>query len=137
MPTLRDDLIPIVDELRREVVDGIAGLRISTVSIRRRSWSGGRLGTGTPTDADLVLDPVPRVGSPTPHDRSSEAGKYEEGDLVADRISLTYTEDQLSGGLSASQELFWLIDGEAYRVISVEERYLQWRVQLGRMRNRS
>lgn len=137
MPTIREELIPIVDELRREVVDGIAGLRLDTVVVRRRSWPGGRKGIGNPVDSDLVLDPKPKINPPKPNLRMAEPGKFEEGDLVASRISLEYTEAQLSAGLSGGQELFWLVSGEAYQVMGVEERYLEWRVHLRRMQNRS
>lgn len=135
--SIRDDLIPLVDELREDVIDGVAGLRIHTVVVRSRSWSGGAPGSGTATDTDVTLAPVPKVHEPEPRLRLAAPGKYEDGDRVVDRISLTYTRAQLDGGaVGADSELLWLVDGEPYRVISVEERYLEWRVHLRRMRAR-
>lgn len=134
---LRDDLIPVVDEVRRTVIDQAVGLRLHAVSVRRRAWSGGELGRGTAANVDTVLDPVPKVNQPEPRLKAAEPGKYEEGDVVVDRISLTYTPEQLGQGAPGSAEVFWLIDGEAYRLVALEERYLQWRAHLRRMRNRA
>lgn len=135
--SIRDDLIPLVDEVRSEIVDEVAGLRLSTVVVRTRTWSGGELGRGTPTDVDLELEPKPRVRDPEPRQRSAAPGKFEDGDRVVDKVSATYTSDELDGGeLAAGAELFWLIDGEPYRVVSVDEKYLGWEAHLRRMRTR-
>lgn len=164
MPTLREDLIPVVDSIRREIVDQAAGLRLHAVAVRRRTWSGGEAGLGTATDEDLILDPVPKVLPPEPKVKAAEPGKYEDGDRIVSKVSLEYTRDQLDGGaMGAGTELFWLIgrqtrpedgwldgsawlDGEhlgpeghgteAYRVLSVEEGFLGWTVHLRRMRRR-
>lgn len=135
---LRDDLIPILDGVRRDVVDGAVGLRLHTVVVRRRAWSGGRIGLGTPTDTDTVLDPRPKVRPPSPRLRWKEPGKFEDGDLVVSAISATCTEADLDGGkLPSGVEWYWRIDDEDHRVVSVEERFLGWQVHLRRMRQRS
>lgn len=135
---LRADLIGLVDGIRRDVVDDLAGLRLHTVVTRRRVWSEGRAGLGTATDTDTVLDPVPRVREPSLRHQASEAGRYEAGDRIVDRLSATYTEADLDGGtIAEGTEFFWLVDGEAYRVVGKpEKKYLHWRVQLRRMRPR-
>lgn len=134
---IRDDLIPILDDIRRDVIDTAVGLRLDDVTVRRRAWSGQRPGQGVPTDTDLELDPRPKVRDPSPRARYAEPGRFEEGDQVVDKISLTYTQAQLDGGtLAANEELYWLVDGQAFRVISVEERFLAWRVHLRKMRER-
>lgn len=166
MPTLREDLIPVVDSIRREIVDQAAGLRLEAVVVRRRTWSGGQPGLGTATDEDVVLDPVPKVRPPEPRLRSREPGKFEDGDLVVDKVSLTHTRDVLDGGtLPIGTELYWLIGkqvrpedgwldgsawadseylgpelgvaGEPYRVVSLDEGFLGWTVHLRRMRRRT
>ncbi|MEQ1494489.1 MAG: hypothetical protein ABL912_01845 [Novosphingobium sp.] len=133
---IRDELNTLVDGLRRDIVDEAFGLRLDTVVVRRRAWSGGQVGKGVATDSDLVLDPVPRVSRPAPELGPSEPGKREAGDVTVDRISAFYTESQLAGNSPASAELIWLINNEPYRVVGIEQTYLQWVVHLSRMRNR-
>ncbi len=134
---LRDDLIPILDDIRRDVIDTAVGLRLDDVVVRRRVWSGRSLGQGTATDTDTELDPRPKVHDPPPKARYTEPGRYDEGDRVVDKISLTYTRAQLDGGtLAANEEFYWLVNDLAYRVISVEDEYLGWRVHLRKMRER-
>lgn len=136
MPTLRDDLIPLIDDIREEVVDGIAGLRLRTVATRTRTWSGTARGLGAPTDVDHTLSPVPKVMG-EPRARSGEGGRVDDGELTASKVSLAYARADLDGGtMAATVEFFWLIDGEPYRVVSVEERFLAWEVRLRTMRGR-
>lgn len=135
--TIRDEIIPLIDSVRRDVVDVQAGFRLHTIQTRLRVWDGGEVGRGTPTDTDVTLDPVPRWREPTPRERSAEPGRYQDGDVIVTKISATYTEDDLTGGaLGAASEWFWLVDGEPYRVASVHERIFEWRVHLRRMRRR-
>lgn len=133
--SIRDDLIPLVDELREQVIDGVAGLRIHTVATNAVQWMGGAPGRGLAVVTEVLLEPKPRVREPEPRLRQAAPGKYEDGDRIVDRVSLTYTQAELDGGaLDADHEFYWTIDGDRYRVIAVEERYLQWRVHLRRMR---
>lgn len=135
---LRDDLVGLVDELRRDVVDQDMGLRLHSVQTVRRTWSGGEAGLGAASDEVTVLDPQPRVRPPSPRLLMSEAGTYRTGDRVVSKLSVTYSEDDLTGGaLAAGVEFFWTLDGEPYRVVGQpEKRYLEWRVQLRPMRSR-
>lgn len=139
--SLRDDLIPLVDSLREEVIDDLAGLRLYTVVVRVRTWSLG-IGQGVSIDDDLELLPKPKVSTPSPSLIANTAGTVEEGDRFISRISATYTETQLRrGNLAATippaeAEFFWLIDGEPYRLIGLTKRYLEWRAHLRRMRGR-
>lgn len=134
--SLRDELIPIVDDLRAEVVDVVAGLRLDTVTVRHRQWLGGQIGRGSYTDTDTVLAPRPKVGEPEPRRNAGAAGVYEEGDLKVSRISLTYSRAELGEGPSAATEVVWLIGTEAYRLVSLDEGYLQWEAHLRRVRGR-
>lgn len=57
--TLRDDLLEVLDEAR-SIPDDL-GLHQVLVSIRTRTWSSGKLQTGTPSDSVLDLTPTPHV----------------------------------------------------------------------------
>lgn len=132
--SLRDDLIPLIDDVRDEVVDGVAGLRLHTVATRLRTWSGASRGLGVATDVDTPIAPKPKVID-EPNLRVSEGGRYEDSDRVVEKISATYTEAQLTGSAAtALQEFFWLIDGQPYRLVSIEEKYLGWRIVVRRTR---
>ena len=59
--SLRKALLPVVNTIR-----GLAGpqtldIRPYTVTVRTRTWSGGVVQKGTPTDQDLELTPPPKV----------------------------------------------------------------------------
>jgi hypothetical protein len=69
---IRDDLIALVDDLRADVVDEAFGLRLDDVVVRTTSWSGGELGRGTKSVADLPIVPRPKVSSPSPSRRAAE-----------------------------------------------------------------
>ena len=128
--TLRDDLVPVIDESRQLVAE--LGLRAYSVVVRTRTWSGGEPGLGTATDEDLVLAPTPKVSEPGPRLVAAAPGIVEEGDRYVSRISRTYTEEELVGGaLAAHQELLWVIDGEPHRVVGrPEKRSFEWKVHL-------
>lgn len=135
---IRDDLVDLVDDLRREVVDEAFGLRLDTISTRMRRWPGRVIGKDgvTPIDVDTELDPKPKARRPSPRMRFAEPGKYEAGDVVVEKISATYTEEQLTGGvLTKGYEFFWVINGEPYQVMGADKKYLSWSVHLRRCRN--
>lgn len=132
--SLRDDLIPVVDEARAMVVE--LGLRLVTVVVRKRTWSGGVPGRGTVTNTDLTLAPVPRVRPPSSRRLIAEPGRFEDGDRMVDRISATYTAEDL-GEIPAGGELLYLLDGEPYRLVGAPlEQTLGWSVQLRRAATR-
>ncbi len=132
----RDDMIAIADDGRDIAVS--LGLRLHTVAVRTRTWDGGEVGRGMANDADLTLDPAPKVRPPSAREIAGAPGVYEDGDRIVDRISATYTEAQLSGRpIPAASEVYWLIDGDPYRVVrEPQAQFLGWRVHLRRMRNR-
>lgn len=133
--TLRDDLIPVVDDARQLIDD--MGLRRFVVVVRKRTWSGGQLGLGTATNVDLTLAPKPKVGDVPERLVFAEPGKFEAGDRFVRRISATYTRAQLDGGtLAANEELVWMLDDVEYALVEVaEHRNFEWRALL-RRRNR-
>lgn len=135
---IRDDLNGLVDGLRRDIVDEAFGLRLDTVVVRTTTWSGTEIGLGTASHSDVTLDPVPKVRRPTPQLIAAAPGVYESGDVLCSKISAAnYDEDDLSDQeLPANTERVWLVNGKPYRPFRVEERYLEWRVHLRRMRDR-
>jgi hypothetical protein len=105
--TLRTDVLPIVDT-GRQIVDDL-GFRPFTCKIVTRTWSSGKVGAGTPTDAEKTIVPRPKiveqdggrtliVGPLTPAYAIAGGGGYEPSDLrPADA----------PGGV----ETFWFVEG--------------------------
>ena len=134
MPTLRDDLIPLIDEIRRDVVDGEAGLRLYNVQIRRRTWSGAEIGDGTPTDVIRTFDPLPKVMPIPPFLAATAIGTFERGDRWIRKVSATETMTTLGWeGATATEQIHYLIDGDAYTLFrEPDKRYLEWRLHVRR-----
>lgn len=133
--TLRDDVIPVIDEAR-ELVDDL-GLRLCTVQTRLRTWTGSVPGDGSSSDVDTDIEPTPKVREPWPRLIADAPGTYETGDRLISKVSATYTEAQLTGGtLFNSQEWWILIDGDPHRVMGVEKRTFEWRIHVRRLTGR-
>lgn len=127
--TLRDDLIPCVDECR-ELIDDL-GLRRFTVETRVRTWHDGEPGAGESSDVITAITPKPVVKPPSPRTIAGSAGFYEIGDRVATKVSATYTRAQLTGEpLKSNQAFAWLIDGQPFQVMSAEPGNFGWTVHL-------
>lgn len=136
----RDDMIALADEMRGLAAGECFERRLHTVIVRTRTWAGGSLGVGAPTDSDLTLDPVPQMLRPEPFLRHNEGGAYADGDILLRKISRTYTAAQLGWevDLVAGVEMYWIVDGnEPFHLISLEDRYTQWRAHLRRKRGRT
>ena len=138
---LRTSLIPVIDDGRQLVAE--LGFRQRTVTLRTRTWSGGRPGSGTATDVDVELTPRPKVGEPPAKLIFDAPGKYEAGDLIVSKISITYAETDLMPVPVAGTETIWLItnatDGRAreYKIVGVPAKAsFGYTVQL-RRRNRA
>lgn len=138
--SLRSDLVPVVDAGRQLAAD--LGLRQRTVTIRTRTWSGSRVGSGTATDSDLVLSPPPRVGEPPGRYRNDTVGQYETGDLLLTRVSRTLAESAMMDPGTANVERFFLVtnaaDGDTtprqYRMTGAPVlRSFGWEINLTRM----
>lgn len=94
MSTLRDDVLPIIDD-GRALMDEL-GFRRFDITLRTVAWSGDRvgLGTATTTDTALTLEPsgsrinVKRVSQ---HDVVASGGLYQDGDYTVGPITPTYT----------------------------------------------
>jgi hypothetical protein len=94
--TLRDDLLPVINELR--ALPNQFGIRRYTTTIRTRTWSGTYSGEGTPTDVDVVLTPVPRVDVISTDEVASSGGTYREGDFRITAITPAFVATPSSGG---------------------------------------
>lgn len=126
--SLADDLVRVVDSSRQLIQD--LGFRVRVVKVRTITRAGAGLAAlGADTNSDLTLSPRPQVRN-IPDRTSTAAGLSEEGDLFVKRISKTYTRSQLDPvGNSV-----WLIDDDAYRVVGIEERPLEWIAHVRRTR---
>lgn len=110
MPTLRDNLLSVVDGLRQ--LPQAFGLRRYAVTIRRRLWSGAFIGDGTPTNVDIVLTPIPRVrNSFATASLRPDVLQYllANGNVVddriykIDRITPAYVNNGVTGGYTPQQ----------------------------------
>jgi hypothetical protein len=79
----RDKVLPKFDKARTKIAS--LGLRRFTVTLRRRVWSGTRIGEGTPVNQDLVLTPTPRVRFKSPF-AAQMSGVLMSGGSVRDRF---------------------------------------------------
>ena len=134
MSTLRDDLIPVIDE-GRQLADDL-GLRQQSVVVLTRVWTSGTIGKGSYTDDDLVLSPVPKVRRLPLRVVMGSGGTYKEGDRLVIKISATYSAEQLGAGeLAAGTQVLWLIDGEEHTLVGTpEEKNFEWRCVVRRRR---
>lgn len=91
MATLRDEMLPVVDELRGLPVE--FGIRAYSVVIRRRAWPSGTPGLpvgSSPVVTDLELSPAPRVRQLAQWEVDGSGGRYRSGDLRIERITPKY-----------------------------------------------
>lgn len=111
---LVDELVDVVDDIRREV-HGALGTRRWSVSIVTRRWSGDERGVGTPTITVLELDPRPLVKRST-RDRLGPAGREAAGSIILTGVSLRYTEKELQPKVDGRTEVAYrMIDTSAQR----------------------
>jgi hypothetical protein len=88
MTTLRDELLETFNDVRGLIND--LGLRRYVVIVRMRTWSGGDVGLGTATNADVILTPTPRVRVLREAEVASSGGTYRTGDYRVDKITPAY-----------------------------------------------
>jgi len=106
---LVDSLLSVVDDLRGSLHPAM-GVRQWRVFVRLRTWSGGRVGAGSPTDVDTELLPQPLVESDDRYLAVESGGLDEMGSIMLSEISLTYTEDELDGGSNvAGREVLYVL----------------------------
>lgn len=127
MPTLRESLMPVVDNLR--ALPQTLGFRTMEVRIRRRVWPGaiGDDSGGPPVDTDLVLSPWPRVKEVTGKDVAASGGTYRTGDLNIGPITPAYSVSGKSGGYTDAQlrpvstddhtQIIYVVAGDDYQYV--------------------
>lgn len=103
--TLRDDLLPALDDART-ICDDL-GLRQNAVDVVVRTWTSGKVGapaTQTPgvdySEQRVHLTPNPKVRRVTQREVASSGGRYEDADLVVGPMTPAFagggnTTDQL------------------------------------------
>ena len=116
MPTLRDSLLPVVNDGRQLAAD--LGLRRRVVATCLSVWSGPRAGDGARVNTVTTITPPPKVREPPGRLVAEAGGKFVEGDLVISKIDPLLTHDELTGGtLATGSEWFILVDSMPYRIV--------------------
>ena len=113
----------LVDGLVEDVIDGLReelhpqfGVRPYRVFLVTRTWTGRTVGDGRVTESEEEIRPQPdvvlgQVQSEEVSYRLEQAGIDEVGGLVLQEVSLTYTDEQLTGGdLKPNQQFFYRLD---------------------------
>ena len=130
-PTLASSILPALDAIRG--IGGILGLRVFTVKIRVRQWSGTSLGKGTKTDTDTVLTNITATSAGTlenikarfltTKEISASGGLYRDRDIRIGRMTPTFAASfgLIAGGVgdslldpvfsSTPTEIFWNVSG--------------------------
>lgn len=108
--------------------DEALGVRVDEVFVRHRYWSGAAPGDGTYTDVDTELQPPPRSVRPDPEQTANPYGTFSDGTVMYDQVSLAYSESFLGDpdpgdNRAPNHEVFWVINGEQYSVIKLDEEY--------------
>ncbi len=118
--TFRDGLLPMLDSIRG--IPNELGLRLFTVTVVVRTWSGSRVGLGTKTDVETELtvagDAAPiRVRSLKSQEVIASGGLYTSQDFKAGPMTPAYP----GGGVDIATilpaptatptEVLWRIEG--------------------------
>lgn len=126
--SFRTALLATVDSIRS--IAGPTGfdIRVNQLSIRTRTWDGGRIGLGNSSDSDLVLPARYPIRYVSAQEIFSAAGEYEQGDVLVDHITpsdgtIGYTQAQLRPQpTSDAVEILYILTGThagLYRCIDV------------------
>ena len=116
--SLRTRLIPLVERCRAITGSERLDQRPSRLTIRTRTWSGGRTGDGTATDSDLELPQHYKIKELSVREIASSGGRFEIGDLrvvVTTRDDYTdtgYATAQLAPEVSKGTEVIYLLSGQ-------------------------
>lgn len=113
--SLRDDLLPVFDDVRSTIQD--LGLRRFAVTLRRRVWDGPQAGDGNVTVQDIALTPPPRVRVLVATDRQMidilVTGSYASTRLYRiDKITPRFTRSDGSTGGYTPQQLRLRVNAE-------------------------
>lgn len=127
-----DGLEDITDDAL-QVRDEIGAIKAET-KIIHRTWSGSRVGEGTPTEIETAVYPSPYIVDLSHSLRLQQGGTYKQGDVLLKHLSKKrYAENQINGrGLAKNQEFFFEVGGVLYTVIEVVQHYTWFNVQIRR-----
>jgi hypothetical protein len=105
MATARESVLAAVNAARTAINVPEVGLRPTAVTLRTRTWSGGRNGVGSATDVDLPITPTPRVRSLSAREVVASAGRYSPGDIAIEEITPAYPATAFgpAGGYTVAQ----------------------------------
>lgn len=138
--TFRDSLLPAVDVLRG--IPAALGLRLFTVAVLYRTWSGSRVGVGSATDAltgvkvDLGIYPT-KVRVLTVKDIVASGGIYTDQDVEVGPITPPFSGSSQDGDAitvfdpvpgQAPGEVFFRITGPGYPTAGAWFRKISQRV---------
>ncbi len=96
--SLRTDLLPVVDGARDLLSPSNLDQRTSALTIRQRTWDGGRAGAGTPTDDDTALPQRYRIDTLSAKEVHGSGGRYRHGD-----VKVVVTPSHTGGGYTLAQ----------------------------------
>jgi hypothetical protein len=117
---LIDSLIPIIDDIRSNVADplGCRHFNVSLVTVLPTPRRAGDPSTKTVTE--VALTPKPLIKPYEFNNKLEGCGVDEWGLLKVEQISLTYTEDELTGRTKpAGAEFYWkLTEGHGQGVVT-------------------
>lgn len=100
--SLRDRMDRVAESIRR--LPDRLGERPTTVTVRTRTWHGGRVGSkGDVETTDLLLSPSPRVKQLATREIAGSGGRYEAGDVRVGPITRSWTLTSGSGGYTEEQ----------------------------------
>lgn len=91
--SLRDDLLPVFDEVRGAIADTTGlGMRQHRLFIVTRSWSGEMGASGsTYVDDELEITPRPKMRDITSADQVDSAGRFATQTILAYKITPSYS----------------------------------------------
>jgi hypothetical protein len=92
--SLRTEILPVADELRALSGPQAFDIRTSQLTVRTRSWSGGRPGLGTNTDVDLVIDQIYKIQHVSASEIASSGGRYEAEDIKVGPVTPAWFDAQ-------------------------------------------
>jgi hypothetical protein len=108
--SFRTSLLPLLNSLRKLPSESF-DIYTTQVLLRTRTWSGGEVGSGTPTDSDMEILPRPKVR------KEGEIG-LTVGPITPANTAGGYTIDQLNPPDVVGVEWYYVCtgpDGEARR----------------------
>lgn len=144
--SIRSSALKLATKLRALPSSPGVDIYTTSVTIRTRTWAGGRKGAeGASTDVDLLLTPRPKVREVSQREIAGPAGRYQAGDVRVGPITPAnaaggYSEAQLAPTASASgTEILYVlaggITGEYTRVDLQTDKALSYFLVLRRKRS--